>query len=569
MLAAAALLLIAPPAQGAIFQDRGGLASGTNGIALGPDGNFWVAEEFNGSVVRLTPGGAVIRRYAVGESPTSITTGPGGRVWVSVTGDDKLVWFDATAADPAAHDVFTGSASSCGPVAIAAGNNGRMYVSFPNPLDPDAPCDPSRIGYVSDTGAPGVTAFGSRGTVFDLAVANGKLFAADEYDDAVRRIALNNALTVETTINVPDGPSGITVDSAGTVWVTQINTGGVARFPGVQNGGSASVLFPTTGRLDTPFGIVAAADGRIYVTGKGSGNLARITPATGAFEFFAFGSEPWDIVNGPDGDLYFTDQNSNRIVRFLSTAPRATTTGATPGTASASVDPRGNDTQVVFDYGPTTAYGATSAAVTLPAGDGPVPVAAALSGLAPGTTYHVRVRATNAEGTVTGDDTTVTTPAAPVDADGDRVSPPLDCNDADATIRPGAPDRPGDKIDQDCSGADAAFPLLGARANFSWGFKGSRTAFTKVTVTGLQGGETIKVTCKTKRKGCKFTSKTYTKVKKGTKSLTSLLGRKRLLKTGAKVEVRVTAADSVGSSATARVGKRKRDPKITRKRINP
>jgi len=38
---------------------------------------------------------------------------------------------------------------------------------------------------------------------------------------------------------------------------------------------------------------------------------------------------------------------------------------------------------------------------------------------------------------------------------------------------------------------------------------------------------------------------------------------------GDQIEVRVTATDQVGSSATATVGKRKRDPKISRKRINP
>ena len=88
-------------------------------------------------------------------------------------------------------------------------------------------------------------------------------------------------------------------------------------------------------------------------------------------------------------------------------------------------------------------------------------------------------------------------------------------------------------------------------------------------MTGLTGGETIKITCKSKGKGCRFSSKTYKNVKKGTKSLTSLFGKKRLLKTGAKIEVRVTKAGAVGSSATATVGKRKRDPKIARKRINP
>jgi len=41
------------------------------------------------------------------------------------------------------------------------------------------------------------------------------------------------------------------------------------------------------------------------------------------------------------------------------------------------------------------------------------------------------------------------------DADGDGVRRPADCNDANAGIRPGANDIPDDRVDQDCSGADA------------------------------------------------------------------------------------------------------------------
>jgi hypothetical protein len=45
--------------------------------------------------------------------------------------------------------------------------------------------------------------------------------------------------------------------------------------------------------------------------------------------------------------------------------------------------------------------------------------------------------------------------AKAVDADGDGVSPPADCNDQNDSIYPGATDIPGDGIDQDCDGADA------------------------------------------------------------------------------------------------------------------
>jgi Ca2+-binding RTX toxin-like protein len=41
-----------------------------------------------------------------------------------------------------------------------------------------------------------------------------------------------------------------------------------------------------------------------------------------------------------------------------------------------------------------------------------------------------------------------------LDADGDGAETDIDCNDANAGIRPGAVDRPDDGVDQDCSGAD-------------------------------------------------------------------------------------------------------------------
>jgi streptogramin lyase len=553
----AAAALFTSTADAAVIQERGPLLSATNGIALGPDGNLWVAEQFNDSVVRMTPGGTVLNRYSVGSGPTSVAAGPGGRVWVSVTGADKLVWFDATAGAPTAHDGPTGL--PCGPVAIVSGGDGRMYFSLPV-------C--SRLGTVpADNSQAAVTAV--RGEFFDLEVTGGKLFAPDFGNDAVLRIGLGTSMTPEASIGASGSPDGIAADGAGNLWVTLFSTGRVGRFAATQNLGTVTELTPSGGSLSSPFGIVAGHDGRMYVTGKDSKNLARVD-GSGNWQFYATGGEPWQIVNGPDGDLFFTDQSSTRVLRFLSGPPRASTgaasaVAANAASATATVDTRGNPTQVVFDYGPTAAYGATSAPVTLPAGDGGTPVTVVLGGLAPSTTYHVRVRAANEEGSVAGADAAVTTLTG--DADGDGVAPPLDCNDGNPAIRPGAVDTPGDKIDQDCSGADAPYPALKARANFSWAFIGSRTLLTKVVVTGLAGGETIKVTCK--GKGCSSKSKTYRKLKKGKRSLTSLFGRKRKLAKGARIEVRVTKARSVGAVAVLTVRGRRKDPKIVRSCLQP
>ncbi len=82
-----------------------------------------------------------------------------------------------------------------------------------------------------------------------------------------------------------------------------------------------------------------------------------------------------------------------------------------------AVDPQGLDTDVVVDYGATTAYGTTTTAVTIPgSATGTQPFTVPLSGLTAGATYHYRVRATNADGTVETTDATFVAPEPPSSA---------------------------------------------------------------------------------------------------------------------------------------------------------
>ncbi|MEA2265387.1 MAG: hypothetical protein QOE27_970, partial [Solirubrobacteraceae bacterium] len=79
------------------------------------------------------------------------------------------------------------------------------------------------------------------------------------------------------------------------------------------------------------------------------------------------------------------------------TAPVVATLGATsitPTTAtlSGTVNPVGQATTYVFEYGTTTAYGQqTTPAQGAGAGLTDVPATATLTGLTPATTYHFRV----------------------------------------------------------------------------------------------------------------------------------------------------------------------------------
>ena len=101
------------------------------------------------------------------------------------------------------------------------------------------------------------------------------------------------------------------------------------------------------------------------------------------------------------------------------TKPTVTTGGVsnlTPSTVSllGKVDPNGAATTYLFQYGPTTLYGTNTAPVSAGAGTSAVNVIADIAGLAPATTYHYRLVATNSQGTTRGADRTFKTKPQPL-----------------------------------------------------------------------------------------------------------------------------------------------------------
>jgi len=120
-------------------------------------------------------------------------------------------------------------------------------------------------------------------------------------------------------------------------------------------------------------------------------------------------AERWDGMN-------WTIQPTANPALAETTA--ATGITATSATLNGTVYPGGDPTTCYFEYGPTSAYGATVPCTqSAGAGTAPVAVSANLTGLSPNSTYHVSLVATNAGGgTVpyTASDASFTTPVAPL-----------------------------------------------------------------------------------------------------------------------------------------------------------
>lgn len=517
-LAVAACLLVlalAPDARAGAFAASDPLASATNGIVLGPDGNLWVAEETAGSVAKVSPNGTYLDRIYVGGAVSSLANGPDHRIWATVTSADKLVSFDALAAAPVVTDVpVTSNPGKCGPVALAHGGD-RVYFSTPQA----AGCTVDSTLHYAQGGM--IFPIGEYGDVYDLAFVGGKLYAPDYTGGFTRRFEPGiSTVFPDGMVTTPGGPYGVAVTSDGTVYTTLYDTGKVARYPGSLPEGDAEILEPTV-PLNHPAGVLAVGDGA-YVVGRDSANIVAVD-AAGAFTAFPGATgQPFDIVAGTDGDYWLTDSDRAQITRFVHGAPRATAltatpTGATSADLAATVDTRGLPTQFSF-----TAGTVATTAVELPASaGGPKAAKGSLSGLEPATTYTVTARAVNALGEAVTEAATFTTPANP--------GPPPET-------------------------ALAARTLVKAKV------RKRRTRIASLTVASLFGGETIALTCK--GRGCPLKRQTLTEVAPGTTALTPFFAGARL-----RPRTRITVVVSRGAAkpvTTVLTMRKKRKPKVSR-----
>ena len=169
-----------------------------------------------------------------------------------------------------------------------------------------------------------------------------------------------------------------------------------------------------------PRSIIAGPDGDLWFTEENLRRLGRITTAGVVTEYpltLANAGRPAEIARGPNRTLWITTAAGNQVARVL-LHPSVTTGAAgaitqTTARIAGAVDPFASSTGYVVQYGRTTAYGAvTEAEIVLPA-PGPVSVAVPLAGLAPGTRYHYRLVGSSFAGSTEGADATFTTAGTP------------------------------------------------------------------------------------------------------------------------------------------------------------
>ncbi len=289
---------------GAITEFKTGLNPGSvpENLVLGSDGNVWFIDNGTPKAIgEITPSGA-ITEHSMGLNPLSqpndITLGPDGNVWFTDQGGMVPAIGRVTPAGAITefNPVATGLDPMSFPNEITAGADGNVWFTDDGM--------PAAIGRVTPTGT--VTEFTTglqTGTMPDSLTAgpDGNVWFADQYANqrAIGRVTPAGTITEFDNGLSMKLPDDITVGADNNLWVTQ---------------------------SDNSPGKVAAA--RISTAGAITEVPSPTSPSSG--------DDGDQIVTGPDGNLWFTDEGTPPAIGrvALQIAPTASTGRASAVTNS-------------------------------------------------------------------------------------------------------------------------------------------------------------------------------------------------------------------------------------------
>ena len=265
------------------------------GVAIGPDGDVWVADTGRDQIAEFTPSGRLMTSFGGGlDQPQAVAVGAAGDVWVADTGHDRVVEFSPT-----------------GHVLAGFGSAG------------------SRPGQLDQPVALAVSASG------DVWVADQGNSRVEEFSASGRYLA---------AISVPT-PAGVALEASGDLWVSSPSYAAGNTVDEFSATGRPLESFGTTqagyGDLGDTGGIAIGPAGRVYVAQPDYGWVSVFTPDGHFYTEFGLRSDaaqadedlefPQGLAVTPAGQVWVADSGNNRIAEFgPAGSPASAPTGGGP-----------------------------------------------------------------------------------------------------------------------------------------------------------------------------------------------------------------------------------------------
>lgn len=394
------------------FRDGTGLEarfSNPWGIAVGPQGDLYVADSFNGAVRKVTPEGAVTTLAGNGtkgfldgqgtaarfEYPCGIAVDAAGTLYLADTsnnairkvtpGGEVTTWVGGSKGlvDGKGRD-----AKFNNPTGIALASDGTLYVADSNNNCIRKVAPSGEVTTVAGASAPGLVDGNREIARFNypcgLALdGQGNLLVGEILNHTIRRVAPDGVVTtlagggeLDAFTDGPgseayfSGPIGITMGASGSLFIADgcrvrllSPNGEVSTYAGGITGWADGPRLGST--LGNPSAITLDTARNLFVTVyRGSEHfLYKVTQAgdvslvAGGRYGFADGIGeaakfyfPSDVLAGPGGNLFIADSGNGRIRKVT---PDGTVSTLAGGTSLGHLDGQGSTAKFVIPYGLT------------------------------------------------------------------------------------------------------------------------------------------------------------------------------------------------------------------------
>ncbi len=284
------------------------------GIATAVDGNLWFTEFAASKVGQLNVAGRISESVtpSKGSTPNGVASG---------AGPDLNIWFTETALGKVAQITVTGPPyteytlpdPAARPVGVALGSDGNMWLT-------DTGTNAIwRVQQLKAKPFVKFTQYKLTGNAQPLGITNGPdgaLWFTEPGTNHIGRLPISgHPLTEYAVPTARSAPTGIAPGSDNALWFTEQRVKKIGRIAVT---GAVTAEYPLAGAM-TPDALVQGIDGNFYFTDTAANKIGQFFFRSHRLLLYPVptaNAGPTALTLGPDNEVYFTESTGNKIGQF-------------------------------------------------------------------------------------------------------------------------------------------------------------------------------------------------------------------------------------------------------------